>query len=101
MLEDAWHAELPRRSDFSESSLFGTYNSNQIVYNDNNFFYRFRIKEQENLGLADAITRSILSAGMTVFVIFKVTQKELLMCYGFAGRLELQRKLFSSIQLVS
>ncbi|CAA7390814.1 unnamed protein product [Spirodela intermedia] len=76
MLEDTWHVELPRRPDFSESSFLGMNNS-QMMY-DNNLFFPTRIKEEENLGLAEAITRSILSA----------------------GRLELQRKLFCSIQLI-
>uniref|UniRef100_A0A1D1Y848 Actin-related protein 9 n=1 Tax=Anthurium amnicola TaxID=1678845 RepID=A0A1D1Y848_9ARAE len=75
MLEDTWHAELPRRPDFMDGSFFGV-NNGQTMY-DNNLFYPTRVKE-ENLGLAEAIASSILSA----------------------GRLELQRKLFCSIQLI-
>lgn len=69
MLEDTWHVELPRRPDFSESSFIGM-NNGQMMY-DNNLFFPTRIKEEENLGLAEAITRSILSAGVFCLFFFR------------------------------
>lgn len=67
-------------------------------------------KKQDTIGLADAITKSILSAGLdrgigTNYIIFAY-----IMCVVFAsasllknisGRIDLHRKLFCSMQLVS
>ncbi|XP_061990212.1 actin-related protein 9 [Rosa rugosa] len=76
MLEDTWHMEYPRRPEMSE----GLYPSMNVGYPmwDSYPVYAAKPKKEEKVGLAEAITRSILST----------------------GRLDLQRKLFSSIQLI-
>ncbi|KAL6194815.1 hypothetical protein ACLB2K_035890 [Fragaria x ananassa] len=76
MLEDTWHMEYQRRPEMSD----GLYPSMNVGYPmwDNYPVFAAKPKKEEKLGLAEAITRSILST----------------------GRLDLQRKLFSSIQLI-
>ncbi|MFS7926026.1 hypothetical protein Hanom_Chr04g00292121 [Helianthus anomalus] len=64
-------------------------------------------KKEDNIGLAEAITKSILSTGnyRPLILLIRITS-----CYIFAhfsfdlqctGRIDLQRKLFCSMQLVS
>ncbi|KAL6519926.1 Actin-like protein arp9 [Orobanche minor] len=74
MLEDTW--EFPRRPDISD----GYFPSSGGFYPmwENYPTFQSKPKKQDNIGLADAITKSILSA----------------------GRIDLQRKLFCSMQLI-
>ncbi|OVA09164.1 Actin-related protein [Macleaya cordata] len=76
MLEDTWHMEFPRRSDMSDGLFLGVSGGSTMW--DNYAVPPTRLKREDNLGLAEAITSSILST----------------------GRIDLQRKLFCSIQLV-
>ncbi|MQM05279.1 hypothetical protein Taro_038089 [Colocasia esculenta] len=85
MLEDTWHMELPRRSDFSDASFFGV-NNGQTMF-DNNLFYPTRIKKDENLGLAEAIASSILSAGTA----FRASEKVI-------GGVALTRDLVAAVE---
>ncbi|GAB4843206.1 Actin-like protein arp9 [Ancistrocladus abbreviatus] len=74
MLEDTWHLEYPRRPDMD--GFFPSINSGLPVW-DNYLVFTTKPKKEDNMGLAEAITKSIL----------------------LTGRIELQRKLFCSIQL--
>ncbi|KAG9441478.1 hypothetical protein H6P81_017332 [Aristolochia fimbriata] len=76
MLEDTWHMEFPRRPDLSD----GFYANINVGLNmwENYPVFPSRLKREDNLGLAEAITSSILST----------------------GRIDLKRKLFCSIQLI-
>ncbi|PQM40974.1 actin-related protein 9 [Prunus yedoensis var. nudiflora] len=76
MLEDTWHMEFPRRPEMPE----GMYPSMNVGYPmwDTYPVFAAKPKKEEKVGLAEAITSSILST----------------------GRIDLQRKLFCSIQLV-
>ncbi|KAK9288056.1 hypothetical protein L1049_016502 [Liquidambar formosana] len=76
MLEDTWHMEFPRRSDMSDG-LFPGINGGLQMWESYPFFTT-KPKKEEKVGLAEAITSSILST----------------------GRIDLQRKLFCSIQLI-
>lgn len=67
-------------------------------------------KKQDTIGLADAIAKSILSAGLDRGVGTNYLFFAYIMCAGFAsasplinisGRIDLHRKLFCSMQLVS
>ncbi|KAL4567413.1 hypothetical protein LXL04_022997 [Taraxacum kok-saghyz] len=86
MLEDTWHIDFPRRPDVSDGLYPGVNNNNnnnnnplQMWDNNNNYPYSSNHhKKQDNIGLADAISKSILST----------------------GRIDLQRKLFCSMQLI-
>ncbi|OAY75868.1 Actin-related protein 9 [Ananas comosus] len=75
MLEETWHMEFPRRPDMPDS-FYPSGNGGLNMW-DYHIFPR-RLKKDEKLGLAEAITNSILST----------------------GRIDLQRKLFCSIQLI-
>lgn len=77
MLEDSSHTEFVRRSDGPEI-FFPGYNCG-LAMPDSSESYPQKFRKEENLdGLAQAITNSILST----------------------GRLDVQKKLFTSIQLV-
>lgn len=76
MLEDTWHMEFPRRSDISDG-LYPSMNVGLPMW-DSYPVFSARPKKEEKVGLAEAITSSILST----------------------GRIDLQRKLFCSIQLI-
>ncbi|CAN1279603.1 Actin-related protein 9 [Linum perenne] len=76
MLEETWHIEYPRRPDISDSMYPGM-NVGLPMW-DNYPIFASKPKKEEKVGLAEAITGSILSS----------------------GRIELQRKLFCSIQLI-
>ncbi|CAN0904350.1 Actin-related protein 9 [Linum grandiflorum] len=76
MLEETWHIEYPRRPDISDSTHTGM-NVGLPMW-DNYPIFASKPKKEEKVGLAEAITGSILSS----------------------GRIELQRKLFCSIQLI-
>ncbi|XP_052188307.1 actin-related protein 9 isoform X2 [Diospyros lotus] len=67
MLEDTWHSD----------GLYPSVNSGFPMW-DSYSFFQTKPKKEDNIGLADAITKSILST----------------------GRIELQRRLFCSIQLI-
>ncbi|KAF9600352.1 hypothetical protein IFM89_008523 [Coptis chinensis] len=76
MLEDTWHMEFPRRPDMPDG-LFLNANGGLSMW-DNYPVLPTRLKKDNNLGLEEAITSSILST----------------------GRIDLQRKLFCSIHLI-
>ncbi|XP_071732517.1 actin-related protein 9 [Rutidosis leptorrhynchoides] len=79
MLEDTWHVDFPRRPDAPDVYYPGM--SNPLQMWDNNYPYVMsnnQQKKEENIGLALAISNSILST----------------------GRIDLQRKLFCSMQLI-
>ncbi|XP_059650895.1 actin-related protein 9 [Cornus florida] len=76
MLEDTWHMEFPRRTDMSDG-FFPGINGGLPMW-DSYPVFETKQKKEDNIGLAEAITKSILST----------------------GRIELQRKLFCSIQLI-
>ncbi|XP_031483264.1 actin-related protein 9 isoform X4 [Nymphaea colorata] len=75
MLEDTLHSEFPRRSDLPDAFLLG---GNGLNMWDSYPVATSRLKREDNLGLAEAITSSIMST----------------------GRIDLQRKLFCSLQLI-
>lgn len=64
MLEDAWHMEFPRRSDMPDG-LFLSTNGGLSMW-DNYSAFPSRLKKEDNLGLAKAITSSILSTGRCI-----------------------------------
>ncbi|XP_021842125.1 actin-related protein 9 isoform X1 [Spinacia oleracea] len=74
MLEDTLNVEYPRRPDGSD--LYSGFNAGSSMWESYPVFTN-KHKKEEKLGLAEAITKSILST----------------------GRIDLQRKLFCSIQL--
>ncbi|KAG0448110.1 hypothetical protein HPP92_027995 [Vanilla planifolia] len=76
MLEDTWNVDLTRRSEMSDGLYLGTGSGVSML--DNYQVYPTRLKKDELVGLAEAISTSILST----------------------GRIDLQRKLFCSIQLI-
>ncbi|KAK7816964.1 actin-related protein 9 [Quercus suber] len=76
MLEDTWHLDFPRRSDISDG-LYPGMNVGLPMW-DTYPVFTARPKKEEKVGVAEAITSSILST----------------------GRIDLQRKLFCSIQLI-
>lgn len=103
MLEETWHTEFPRRSEFSDG-LFPNVNVGLPMW-DSYPVFATRPKKEEKVGLAEAITSSILSTGrfvqissalLLIFVSLKIPLAVLM-----TGRIDLQRKLFCSIQLVS
>lgn len=75
MLEDTW--DFPRRSDMSDGYFAGSGGGYYPMW-ENYPMFQSRPKKQDTIGLADAITKSILST----------------------GRIDLQRKLFCSMQLI-
>ncbi|XP_076945698.1 actin-related protein 9-like isoform X1 [Bidens hawaiensis] len=80
MLEDTWHIDFPRRPDVSDGFYAGV-NNNPLQMWDNYPYMSMsnqQKKEDNIIGLADAISKSILST----------------------GRIDLQRKLFCSMQLI-
>nr|XP_043628961.1 actin-related protein 9 isoform X2 [Erigeron canadensis] len=76
MLEDTWHVDFPRRPDVSEGLYPGI--SNPLQMWDNYPYMSIQVKKEDNIGLAEAISKSILAT----------------------GRIDLQRKLFCSMQLI-
>ncbi|XP_058211955.1 actin-related protein 9 isoform X2 [Rhododendron vialii] len=76
MLEDTWHMEFPRRTDLSDG-FYPSLNGGFPMW-DSYPSFQTKPKKEDNIGLAEAITKSILST----------------------GRIDLQRKLFCSIQLI-
>ncbi|CAN6461554.1 unnamed protein product [Victoria cruziana] len=76
MLEDTLHSEFPRRADLPDAFLLG--GNGGLNMWDSYPASTARLKREDNLGLAEAITSSIMST----------------------GRIDLQRKLFCSLQLI-
>ncbi|XP_042028453.1 actin-related protein 9-like isoform X1 [Salvia splendens] len=74
MLEDTW--DFPRRPDMSDGYFPGS--GGYYPMWENYPVFQSKPKKQDTIGLADAITKSILST----------------------GRIDLQRKLFCSMQLI-
>ncbi|KVH91324.1 Actin-related protein [Cynara cardunculus var. scolymus] len=59
MLEDTWHIDFPRRTDISDGLYPGI--SNPLQMWDNYSYPSNQQKKEDNIGLAEAITKSILS----------------------------------------
>ncbi|XAR49001.1 hypothetical protein NMG60_11032011 [Bertholletia excelsa] len=76
MLEDTWNVEFPRRADMVDG-LYSGFTSGFPMW-DSYPSFQSKPKKEDNIGLAEAITKSILST----------------------GRIDLKRKLFCSIQLI-
>lgn len=76
MLEETWHFDYPRRPDMMDS-LYPGFNIGLPMW-DSYPIVQTKPKKEEKVGLAEAITSSILST----------------------GRIDLKRKLFCSIQLI-
>ncbi|XP_022875064.1 actin-related protein 9 [Olea europaea var. sylvestris] len=74
MLDETW--DFPRRTDMSDGNFPGS--SGYFPMWENYPIFQTKPKKEDNIGLADAITKSILST----------------------GRIDLQRKLFCSMQLI-
>ncbi|KAL2463667.1 Actin-related protein 9 [Forsythia ovata] len=74
MLEETW--DFPRRTDVSDGYFPGS--SGYFPMWENYPIFQTKPKKEDNIGLADAITKSIL----------------------LTGRIDLQRKLFCSMQLI-
>ncbi|XP_024026310.1 actin-related protein 9 isoform X2 [Morus notabilis] len=77
MLEDTWQMDFPRRTEMPDGLFPNSFNVGFPMW-DNYPVFAAKPKKEEKVGLAEAITSSILST----------------------GRIELQRKLFCSIQLI-
>ncbi|CAN1279607.1 Actin-related protein 9 [Linum perenne] len=67
MLEETWHIEYPRRPDISDSMYPGM-NVGLPMW-DNYPIFASKPKKEEKVGLAEAITGSILSSGKTHIMI--------------------------------
>nr|KYP60796.1 Actin-related protein 9 [Cajanus cajan] len=76
MLEDTWHIDFSRRSDMSDT-FYPNVNGGLPMWESYPVFST-KPKKEEKVGLAEAITNCILST----------------------GRIDIQRKLFCSIQLI-
>ncbi|XP_062108131.1 actin-related protein 9 [Humulus lupulus] len=76
MLEETWQMEFPRRNEMQDG-FYPAVHAGLPMW-DNYPVFANKPKKEEKVGLAEAITSSILST----------------------GRIELQKKLFSSIQLI-
>ncbi|CAL5376394.1 unnamed protein product [Camellia sinensis] len=61
MLEDTWHMGFPRRSDMSDG-LYSSINGGFPMW-DSYSFFQSKPKKEDCIGLAEAITKSILSTG--------------------------------------
>lgn len=61
MLEDTW--DFPRRSDMSDGYFAGSGGGYYPMW-ENYPMFQSRPKKQDTIGLADAITKSILSTGI-------------------------------------
>lgn len=64
MLEDTWHVDFPRRPDVSDGYYQGI--SNPLQMWDHYPYMSNQQKKEENIGLALAISKSILSTGTTL-----------------------------------
>ncbi|XP_010023997.2 actin-related protein 9 isoform X1 [Eucalyptus grandis] len=76
MLEETWHVDYPRRPDMADG-LYPGFNIGLPMW-DSYPIFQTKPKKEEKVGLAEAITSSILST----------------------GRIDLKRKLFCTIQLI-
>ncbi|CAL5326450.1 unnamed protein product [Camellia sinensis] len=65
MLEDTWHMEFPRRSDMSDG-LYSSINGGFPIW-DSYSFFQSKPKKEDCIGLAEAITKSILSTDIQLF----------------------------------
>lgn len=64
MLEDTWHMEFPRRTDLSDG-FYPSLNGGFPMW-DSYPSFQTKPKKEDNIGLAEAITKSILSTGRFV-----------------------------------
>lgn len=65
MLDETWHMEFPRRSDMPDGLYPGSNVGLQMW--DNYPFVSMKPKKEEKVGLAEAITSSILSTCMFAY----------------------------------
>lgn len=70
MLEDSWHIESQRRPEMSDV-MYTNMNGGVSIF-DNYPAFPMNHKGVDNLGLAEAITRSILSTGNALCILFSV-----------------------------
>lgn len=73
MLEDTWHMEFPRRSDISDG-LYPSMNVGLPMW-DSYPVFSARPKKEEKVGLAEAITSSILSTGRFAYISPTISSK--------------------------
>lgn len=73
MLEDTWHMEFPRRTDMSDGFYPGI--SGGMPMWDSFPIFQNKSKKEYKIGLADAISKSILSAGNKTSDIFNSVLK--------------------------
>lgn len=81
MLEDSLNVEYPRRPDGGD--LYPGFNVGLPMWESYPVLTK-KFKKEENLGLAEAITKSILSTGnvkLTIFYIFHTTHAYLKLIY--------------------
>ncbi|XP_020580420.1 actin-related protein 9 isoform X2 [Phalaenopsis equestris] len=74
MLEDTWHMDFARRPDMSDGFYLGT-NGTGVSMWDTYQVYPTRLKKYEMVGLAEAITTSILSTDYQCFIGLYITIK--------------------------
>lgn len=101
MLEDTWHIDFSRRSDMSDT-FYPNVNGGLPMWESYPIFST-KPKKEEKGGLAEAITNCILSTGIFFsfsFHLYKFEACLTIQC-RVTGRIDIQRKLFCSIQLVS
>ena len=67
MLEDTWHLEYPRRPDMSDG-LFPGFSG--LPMWDSYPVFASKPKKEEKVGLAEAVTSSILSTGEVCIQLF-------------------------------
>lgn len=83
--------------DFPGGSAFPMWESYPI--------FQTKPKKEDNIGLAEAITKSILLTGDYGNIFYNIVEFEYTLpepCFiQLTGRIDLQRKLFCSMQLVS
>lgn len=79
MLEETWHTEYSRRPDLPDNVYPGV-NVNFPMW-DSYPVYATKPKKEENVGLAEAITSSILSTGIrqALGIFFFLPECEILM----------------------
>lgn len=64
MLEETWHFDYPRRPDMVDS-LYPGFNTGLPMW-DSYLIFQTKPKKEEKVGLAKAITSSILSTGRSL-----------------------------------
>lgn len=86
MPEDAWHVEFPRRTDMSDG-LFAGVNGGLSMW-DNFPVFPTKPKREEKVGLAEAITSSILSTGRSPYIYSSLIWYSLIQYCSYQSREE-------------